>query len=124
LGLDCFPKLSMRAEERSVHRRILLQCRNHWFDIQGTVGTILVAVYSGDVTYNVPAIGTQMWVDAFDQELVVPWDAWYLEGQVAGYYKKFEKITYVTVLGSGHMVPMYSPAAAKELLNSYFNSTF
>jgi len=85
---------------------------------------IHVAVYSGDVTYNVPAIGTQMWVDAFDQEIVVPWNAWYLEGQVAGYYKKFEKITYVTVLGSGHMVPMYTPAAAKELLNSYFNSTF
>jgi carboxypeptidase C (cathepsin A) len=68
------------------------------------MNSIKVTVYTGDVTYNVPALGTQNWVSQFQLETLTAYQAWMLDGQVAGYYQKFDGITYVTVKDSGHMV--------------------
>jgi serine carboxypeptidase-like clade 2 len=85
---------------------------------------IHVTVYAGDVTFNVPALGTQVWVEGLKQKTVSAYQAWYVDGQVAGYFKKFSGITYVTVKDSGHMVPTFTPVQAKALLDNYLSSTF
>jgi len=85
---------------------------------------IHVTVYGGDVTYNVPALGTQIWVELLGRPVVSSYQAWVVDNQVAGYYKGYKGITYVTVKNSGHMVPTYTPAAALYLLDQYLRGVF
>jgi len=88
------------------------------------MSSIHVTVYAGDVTFNVPALGTQVWVEDFNLDIIDDYQAWGLGGQVAGYYKKFDGITYVTVKDSGHMVPTFTPAQGKALLDAYLSGSF
>jgi len=82
---------------------------------------IKVMVYAGDVTFNVPALGTEVWVQKLGRKPVGGYRTWNYNGQVAGYYQRFDGITYVTVKGSGHMVPEYTPGAAEQLLKNYLS---
>jgi len=88
------------------------------------MNAIHVTAYAGDVTFNVPALGTEIWVEGFGRKVVSPYQAWNVEGQVAGYYKKFDGITFVTVKDSGHMVPTFTPVQGKVLLNEYLAGKF
>jgi len=88
------------------------------------MNSIHVTVYAGDVTFNVPALGTQQWVEDFQLDIIDDYQAWGVGGQVAGYYKKFDGITYVTVKDSGHMVPTFTPVQGKALLDAYLSGSF
>ena len=39
--------------------------------------------------------------------------------QIAGYVKEFERISFLTVKGAGHMVPTDKPKEAFEMLNRF-----
>lgn len=41
--------------------------------------------FAGDVTYNVPSLGTEEWVQGFGKPIVQKWKHWDIDGQVAGY---------------------------------------
>ena len=51
------------------------------------------------------------------------WREWYIEDsngkQVGGWTKDFDRIHFVTVRGSGHMVPQYRPQAALVMFNAF-----
>jgi len=87
------------------------------------MGSIHVTVYAGDVTFNVPALGTEIWVEAIGTN-GGNYQAWMVEGQVAGYFKKYDGITYVTVKDSGHMVPTYTPDLGLALFENYLDGKF
>eukprot|EP01089_Gocevia_fonbrunei_P016556 TRINITY_DN515_c0_g1_i2.p1 TRINITY_DN515_c0_g1~~TRINITY_DN515_c0_g1_i2.p1 ORF type:complete len:196 (-),score=50.78 TRINITY_DN515_c0_g1_i2:52-639(-) len=84
-----------------------------------------ILVYSGDVDSCVPFIGTQTALDRLGLHVKEEWRAWFVEKQVAGYIKSYERpygqngISYATVKNAGHMVPSYQPPAASLLFN-YF----
>jgi len=87
-----------------------------------------VTVYSGDVTFNVPFLGSEVWIDGLGAPLKQAWKAWYYEEgdygkQVGGYLKKYVGINFATVINAGHMVPAYQPAAAFVLFSNYLNGT-
>jgi len=78
-----------------------------------------VVVYGGDVTFNVPYLGTQVWVEGLGLPITKNWQAWELDGQVAGYLKKFQGITLVSVKNSGHMIPEFTPESALLLFKMF-----
>lgn len=74
-------------------------------------GKIRMMHFSGDVDGAVPTIGTQNWIDSLNWNIQQPWAEWDYDGQVAGYSIVYENdFTFITVHGSGHMVPEDKPA--------------
>jgi len=87
-----------------------------------------VTVYTGDVTYNVPFLGSEVWIDDLKAPIKDAWKAWYFEEgdigkQVGGYIKKYVGINIATVIDAGHMVPAYQPASAFVLFTNFLNGT-
>ena len=59
--------------------------------------------------------------------LQTAWAQWLVDGQVGGFYRSYSSpkmLAFATVRGSGHMVPMYTPKEALELLKQYLNRDF
>jgi len=75
--------------------------------------------YSGDTDLSVPVIGSQRWIDALNLGVKKEWAQWHVDGQVAGFRKVFDGITFVTVRGAGHMVPQYKPQEAWTILDTF-----
>ncbi|XP_006004686.2 lysosomal protective protein-like [Latimeria chalumnae] len=48
---------------------------------------------------------------------------WYYNDQIAGYFQEYEKITFLTVKGSGHMVPQFRPGQAQKMFKSFISNT-
>jgi serine carboxypeptidase-like clade 1 len=72
----------------------------------------------------VPFTGTRAWVHSLGRAQRRAWQAWMLEGQVAGYALQLEpSLTFATVKGAGHMVPQTSPAQALRLLSAFLEDS-
>jgi hypothetical protein len=85
-------------------------------------------IYSGDVDGAVPTIGTRRWIKKLVNQLKMnvvsgytPWTI--VEGQVAGYKEIWEGLEFVTVKGTGHMVPQWERAKALWMIGHYLNNT-
>jgi serine carboxypeptidase-like clade 2 len=84
-------------------------------------------LYSGDNDAVVNFLQTQTVVlYGFGRERRSNFTPWYhrdefVEGwwQHAGYFIEFDRVTWASVKGAGHMVPQYRPAAAHALLTAF-----
>ncbi|CAL1380892.1 unnamed protein product [Linum trigynum] len=67
-------------------------------------------IYSGDHDMVIPYIGTVAWIKALNLSIVEKWRPWLVDGQVAGYTKKYANgLTFATFQGGGHTAPEYNP---------------
>ena len=69
---------------------------------------IKIMVFSGDTGMAMPYNGSQRWINSLKLEIVSPWRSWraYKDMTIIGGYRTIYKgITFVTVKGTGHMVP-------------------
>ncbi|KAL0708880.1 hypothetical protein Bca4012_075306 [Brassica carinata] len=82
-------------------------------------GGIRVWVFSGDVDSVVPVTATRYSLARLSLSTKVPWYPWYVKKQVGGWTEVYEGLTFVTVRGAGHEVPLFKPRAAFELFK-YF----
>lgn len=78
-----------------------------------------IVVYNGDTDMMCNFLGDEWFVDDLGQKTTRDYSMWKVNGQVAGFLKKFQGITYMTVRGSGHMVPTDRPAEALHLFQNY-----
>ncbi|ONK68957.1 uncharacterized protein A4U43_C05F17800 [Asparagus officinalis] len=76
-------------------------------------------VFSGDADSVIPVPSTRYVIDALKLPTVTPWHPWYDDGQVGGRTQVYEGLTYVTVRGAGHEVPLLRPKQALILFRSY-----
>lgn len=80
-------------------------------------------IYHGDADAVCNALGGLWAVESLGLPRLAPREAWsYTEGdskQTGGFVEKFEGITYVTVKGAGHLVPMSEPEEAKQMLDLF-----
>ncbi|XP_071374654.1 lysosomal protective protein [Centroberyx affinis] len=85
--------------------------------------TYRILVYNGDVDMACNFMGDEWFVESLDQEVEVkrrPWTYTDRDGQqVGGFVKEFNNIAFLTVKGSGHMVPSDKPIAAFAMFSRF-----
>ncbi|KAG6975072.1 hypothetical protein JG688_00002762 [Phytophthora aleatoria] len=80
-------------------------------------------IYHGDSDLVCNALGGLWAVESLGLPRLAPRSAWtYTEGnskQTGGFVEAFKGISYVTVKGAGHLVPMCEPEEAKQMLDLF-----
>ncbi|XP_059635963.1 serine carboxypeptidase II-2 [Cornus florida] len=76
-------------------------------------------IFSGDTDAVIPVTSTRYSIKALRLPTVGPWRAWYDDGQVGGWTQEYEGLTFVTVRGAGHEVPLHKPKLALSLIKSF-----
>ncbi|KAL7256572.1 hypothetical protein ACSBR1_010498 [Camellia fascicularis] len=76
-------------------------------------------VFSGDIDSVVPVTATRYSLAQLKLPTKIPWYPWYVKKQVGGWTEVYEGLTFATVRGAGHEVPLFKPRAALQLLKSF-----
>ncbi|XP_059449882.1 serine carboxypeptidase-like 25 [Corylus avellana] len=76
-------------------------------------------VFSGDVDSVVPVTATRYSLAQLKLETKIPWYPWYVKKQVGGWTEVYEGLTFATVRGAGHEVPLFKPRVALELFKAF-----
>ncbi|KAI9074307.1 hypothetical protein K1719_043730 [Acacia pycnantha] len=84
-------------------------------------GGLKVWVYSGDADGRIPVIGTRYWIGALGLPVKSSWRTWYHDNQVGGRIVEYEGLTFVTIRGAGHLVPLDKPSEAFSLIHSFLS---
>ena len=85
---------------------------------------IRILVYSGDTDVVVPFNGNQQWIQDLKLEIEQPWRQWRAfddYNNVAGYVVKYKGLTFCTIKGTGHMVPMWKPKESLYMFSKFLN---
>ncbi|CAL5187035.1 unnamed protein product [Lathyrus oleraceus] len=80
-------------------------------------------IFSGNTDAVVPVTSTRYSINALKLPTVSPWRAWYDNGEVGGWTQEYTGLTFVTVRGAGHEVPLHTPKLALTLLKSFLAGT-
>ncbi|CAN0857806.1 Serine carboxypeptidase-like 25 [Linum grandiflorum] len=78
-----------------------------------------VWVFSGDVDSVVPVTATRYSLAQLKLKTKLAWYPWYVKNQVGGWTEVYQGLTFATVRGAGHEVPLFKPKAALQLLKSF-----
>ncbi|XP_074285230.1 serine carboxypeptidase-like 27 [Silene latifolia] len=79
-------------------------------------------VFSGDTDAVVPVTATRYSIDALKLPTVSNWYPWYDKGRVGGWSQVYKGLTFVTVTGAGHEVPLHRPRQAFILFNHFLKN--
>ncbi|XP_062229925.1 serine carboxypeptidase-like 34 [Phragmites australis] len=80
-----------------------------------------VWVFSGDTDDRVPVTSTRYALQKLNLPTVKSWREWFTSDQVGGYTVVYDGLTFVTVRGAGHMVPMITPVQASQLFAHFLD---
>ena len=78
------------------------------------IGTFIV--YNGDIDIVCDFLGDQQFVDELGLKLIQKYKKWTVGGRTAGFVKRFEGISFMTVRNAGHMVPTDQPESALAII--------
>ncbi|KAK4754954.1 hypothetical protein SAY87_008711 [Trapa incisa] len=76
-------------------------------------------VFSGDTDSVVPVTSTRFSLSHLNLPVKTPWYPWYTGGQVGGWTEVYKGLTFATVRGAGHEVPLFQPKRAFVLFKSF-----
>ncbi|KAI7757449.1 hypothetical protein M8C21_000355, partial [Ambrosia artemisiifolia] len=83
-------------------------------------------IFSGDHDFTFPYVGVEQWITSLNLHIEVPWKPFYVDDQVGGYEMKYANnnysLTFATVKGGGHSVPLYSPKESLVLAKQWFST--
>ncbi|WCJ25587.1 serine carboxypeptidase-like 25 [Euphorbia peplus] len=82
-------------------------------------GGLRIWVFSGDVDSVVPVTATRYSLAKLKLATKVAWYPWYVKKQVGGWTEVYEGLTFATVRGAGHEVPLFKPRAALLMFKSF-----
>ncbi|KAJ4709578.1 Carboxypeptidase [Melia azedarach] len=101
---------------------------NNWKDSEDSVLPIykeLIAaglriwVFSGDTDSVVPVTATRFSLSHLNLPIKTPWYPWYSVNQVGGWTEVYKGLTFATIRGAGHEVPLFQPKRAFILFRSF-----
>ncbi|CAM8945842.1 unnamed protein product [Rhodiola kirilowii] len=78
-------------------------------------------MFSGDTDSVVPVSATRFSISHMNLKTKTPWYPWYSSGQVGGWTEVYKNLTFVTVRGSGHEVPLFQPQRAFVMFKSFLD---
>ncbi|KAF7838138.1 serine carboxypeptidase 24 [Senna tora] len=76
-------------------------------------------VFSGDTDSVVPVTATRFSLNSLNLTIKTRYYPWYSGGQVGGWSEVYEGLTFATVRGAGHEVPLFQPGRAFTLFRSF-----
>ncbi|XP_002529402.2 serine carboxypeptidase 24 [Ricinus communis] len=76
-------------------------------------------VFSGDTDSVVPVTATRFSLSHLNLTVKTRWYPWYSGNQVGGWTEVYNGLTFVTVRGAGHEVPLFQPRRAFILFRSF-----
>ncbi|XP_027359473.1 serine carboxypeptidase 24-like isoform X2 [Abrus precatorius] len=76
-------------------------------------------VFSGDTDSVVPVTATRFSLSHLNLTIKTRWYPWYTGGQVGGWTEVYDGLTFTTVRGAGHEVPLLQPERAYILFRSF-----
>ncbi|KAB1225987.1 Serine carboxypeptidase 24 [Morella rubra] len=76
-------------------------------------------VFSGDTDSVVPVTATRFSLSHLNLTIKTSWYPWYSSGQVGGWTEVYNGLTFATVRGAGHEVPLLQPRRAFNLFSSF-----
>ncbi|XP_044463150.1 serine carboxypeptidase 24-like [Mangifera indica] len=76
-------------------------------------------VFSGDTDSVVPVTATRFSLSHLNLPIKTPWYPWYSGNQVGGWTEVYQGLTFATVRGAGHEVPLFQPKRAYILFKSF-----
>jgi len=79
-------------------------------------------IYSGDFDAAVPFLGTQKWVYCLGRSVKKDWREWNFNKQFAGNVIDYDGISFMTVHGTGHAIPWYTPALGFEFFQRWIQN--
>ncbi|PSR93016.1 Serine carboxypeptidase-like [Actinidia chinensis var. chinensis] len=79
-------------------------------------------VFSGDTDAVLPLTATRYSIKALKLKTLTNWYPWYNNQQVGGWSQVYKGLTYVTVRGAGHEVPLGRPQLALTLFKHFLNN--
>ncbi|XP_010265560.1 PREDICTED: serine carboxypeptidase 24-like isoform X2 [Nelumbo nucifera] len=82
-------------------------------------GGLRIWVFSGDTDSVVPVTATRFSLNHLNLTVKTRWYPWYSGGQVGGWTEVYEGLTFATVRGAGHEVPLFQPERALTLFRSF-----
>ncbi|XP_057428613.1 serine carboxypeptidase 24 [Lotus japonicus] len=100
----------------------------HWKDSEVSILPIykeLIAaglriwVFSGDTDSVVPVTATRFSLNHLNLAIKTRWYPWYSGVQVGGWTEVYNGLTFATVRGAGHEVPLFQPKRAYILFRSF-----
>ncbi|KAG2668144.1 hypothetical protein I3760_15G146500 [Carya illinoinensis] len=106
--------------------------RDNWKDSPRTVldvyrelihSGLRIWMFSGDTDAIIPVTSTRYSIDALKLPTSGPWRAWYDGGQVGGWTQEYAGLTFVSVRGAGHEVPLHRPKLALALIKAFLSGT-
>lgn len=78
-------------------------------------------VFSGDTDSVVPVTATRFSLSHLNLKIKTPWYPWYSGNQVGGWTEVYDGITFATIRGAGHEVPMFAPRRAFILFQTFLS---
>lgn len=76
-------------------------------------------IFSGDVDSVVPVTATRYSLARLQLKVETQWYPWYHNNQVGGWTEIYEGLTFATVRGAGHEVPLFQPERALTLVTAF-----
>ncbi|XP_004496292.1 serine carboxypeptidase-like 27 [Cicer arietinum] len=86
--------------------------------------SLRIWVYSGDTDAVVPLTATRHSIDALKLPTIINWYPWYDSGKVGGWSQVYKGLTFVTVRGAGHEVPLHRPRESFILFRSFLENKY
>ncbi|KAG2334439.1 hypothetical protein Bca4012_000386 [Brassica carinata] len=87
-------------------------------------GGLRIWIYSGDTDGRVPVTSTRYSIKKMRPKVESPWRSWFHKSQVAGWVETYAGgLTFATVRGAGHQVPVFAPAQSLSLFSHFLSST-
>uniref|UniRef100_A0A674B717 Carboxypeptidase n=1 Tax=Salmo trutta TaxID=8032 RepID=A0A674B717_SALTR len=119
---SALPWVICSAEVNLNYNRLYMDVRKQYLKLLGAL-KYRVLVYNGDVDMACNFLGDEWFVESLQQEVQVKRRPWlYYTGksqQVGGFVKEFSNLAFLTVKGSGHMVPTDKPIAAFTMFSNF-----
>ncbi|KAJ4962027.1 hypothetical protein NE237_021937 [Protea cynaroides] len=80
-------------------------------------------IYSGDTDGRIPVTSTKYSINEMGLPIKEAWRAWFDQHQVAGWVVTYEGgLTFATVKGAGHQVPVLRPNQALSLVSHFLSA--
>ncbi|GIY64714.1 lysosomal protective protein [Caerostris darwini] len=84
-------------------------------------GVLRGLIYNGDVDMACNFLGDEWFTYNLGLKVTKEFTPWKVDKQIAGFFKSYGNLTFVTVKGSGHMVPQDKPAQAFKMIESFLS---